>query len=50
MLRLKTVLLVLSVVFAGSALFAHQAITKATPKKLAVLSTTDGIGYTTPCG
>jgi hypothetical protein len=50
MLRLKMVPLVLSVVFAGLALWAHQAVTKAAPKTLAVLSTTDGIGYTTPCG
>ena len=50
MLRWKSVLLVLSVVFAGLALWAHQAITKVAPKTLSVLSTSDAIGYTTPCG
>jgi hypothetical protein len=29
---------------------AHQALTKDAPKKLVVLSSTDIIGYTSPCG
>lgn len=30
--------------------YAHQAMTKDAKKTLAVLSTSDIIGYTTPCG
>jgi hypothetical protein len=50
MLRWKAFLLVLSVVVSGLVLLAHQGMTKATPKSLAVLSTSDGIGETKPCG
>jgi hypothetical protein len=50
MLRWKSTLLVLSMVMAGIALMAHQAVTKTAPRALSVLSTSDGIGYTTPCG
>jgi hypothetical protein len=50
MLRWKAFLLVLSVIVSGLALWAHQAMTKVAPKSLSVLSTSDGIGETKPCG
>jgi hypothetical protein len=42
--------LFLAVVAALLLPWAHQALTKSSPKAVLVLSTSDVIGYTAPCG
>ena len=46
------ILLVLGGLLASLALWSHQAQTqeKSSGKVLSILSTTDAIGYTSPCG
>ncbi len=39
-----------AVVMALALLWAHQAMTKDKPRELIILSTSDVIGYLTPCG
>jgi len=48
--RLKTIAMLGCAVMAMLLAWAHQALTKDAAKQLVVLSTSDVIGYTSPCG
>jgi hypothetical protein len=48
--RLKTIAMLGCAVAAMLLAWAHQALTKDASKPLVVLSTSDVIGYTSPCG
>ena len=50
MTRVKTFALLATVTAAALAVWAHQARTADAKKPFVVLSTSDVIGYTTPCG
>ena len=48
--RVKTFALLSSAVAVTLAVWGNQALTKDAKKQLVILSTSDVIGYTTPCG
>ena len=50
MSRIRSIALVTSAVGTLLLVGAHQALTKDAKKSLVVLSTSDVIGYTSPCG
>ena len=50
MTRVKTFALVASAVATMLAVWGNQALTKDAKKQVVVLSTSDVIGYSTPCG